>query len=268
MYPVIIQIGPIIIYSLWLFAGIALLIGVFVFTSLAKIKRLQMNFVYNHSLEIFIAGLLIGRLFFVIKNYQIYFYQFSLSSLQSIFFIWDKGLSFLGAIIGITLAMVFFAKREDEPFKKWLDILTISAITGLFISHIGAFLDGVGHGTPTSLPWGMIIESPTIKYAVPIHPTQIYTALYSIIIAMSLAYVFLRKYIESGLVTAYGILTYAFFTFITGFVRGDDVITIIGIREEQIVSVIAMLIAGGYIYSRYYNKEAIKNLTDKKISHE
>ncbi|MBU1445875.1 prolipoprotein diacylglyceryl transferase [Patescibacteria group bacterium] len=264
MYPVIIQIGPLIVYSLWLFAGLALLAGVFVFTSFAKIKKLQMNFVYNHSLEIFIAGLVMARLFFVIKNYQIYFYQFSVSSFKSIFFIWDKGLSFLGAVIGITLAIVFFAKREDEPLRKWLDILTISVLAGLFISHIGAFLDGVGHGTPTSLPWGITIESPTIKYAVPIHPTQIYTALYSIIIAGILTYTFLRKKLESGLITAYGILTYAFFTFVTGFMRGDDVLTLIWLREEQIVSIIAMFIAGGYIYSRY-NNNISRKISDNNI---
>jgi phosphatidylglycerol---prolipoprotein diacylglyceryl transferase len=266
MSSVIIHVGPIIIYSLWLFAGLALLVGVFVFTSLAKIKKLQMNFVYNHSLEIFIAGLIMGRLFFVIKNYQIYFHQFSLNSLKSILFIWDKGLSFLGAIIGITLVIAFFAKREDEPLRKWIDILAISVFAGLFISHIGAFLDGVGHGTPTSLPWGMIIESPTVKYAVPIHPTQIYTALYSSMIAGGLTYVFLRKRLESGLVAAYGVLTYAFFTFITGFIRGDDVMTFMWIREEQIASVIAMFIAGGYIYSRY-NKNIRKQFTDTN-SHE
>ena len=118
MFPIIIQIGPIIIYSLWLFTGLAFILSVFIFTSLAKMKRLQLNFVYNNSINIFLAGLIFARLFFLIENYQIYFQNLSFNTFLNIFYIWDKGLSFVGGLSGIIIALVYYSYKEKEQTKK------------------------------------------------------------------------------------------------------------------------------------------------------
>ena len=252
MFPVIFQIGPIIIYSLWLFTGIAFIFSVFVFTSLAKMKRLQLNFIYTNSINILVFGLIGARIAFVIENYYLYFPDLGLNSWLGVFYFWDKGLSFPGGIIGIALSLIYYSMKHKEQTKKWLDILAISTISGLIIGNIGRFLDGSSYGRETNLPWGVLFESPSIKYAVPIHPTQLYAALYSLMIAGVLFFFFAKTTFKAGAIALIGISSFFFMIFLEGFVRGDDVELLFGIRIEQCISILVLIIAAGsYIIYRY-----------------
>ncbi|MFC1655909.1 prolipoprotein diacylglyceryl transferase [Patescibacteria group bacterium] len=260
MYPVILEIGPIIVYSLWLFAGIALLASVFMFEYLARLKRLHMNFIYHHSLAIFIWGLVGSRLLYVLINFQVYFPDFTLSSFLRILYIWnDKGLSLIGALLGIGISLLYFSIKEKEQTKRWLDIFSISVITGLGIGHLGTFLDGSAYGRETSLPWGMVFDSPSIKYAVPIHPVQLYAALYSIIIVVVLYLLYRKSKFKAGVIAAAGIISYMSMTFLSGFLRGDDVFVFLGLRDEQIFALATLILTGTYLFLRYNKKRKKKS---------
>lgn len=261
MFPVLVQIGPIIIYSLWLFAGIGFLVGVFIFTHLAQQKRLNMNFIYDHSFTLFIWGLISARLFFVVRNLPFYFPDYSTQSFLSILYIWDKGLSLFGGLIGILIALIYFSKKEHEQTKKWLDIMTISIIFALAIGHIGTFLDGSAYGNVTNLPWGMIFNNPSIKYAVPIHPTQLYAFLYSTILGVSLLIYYRKHKPAAGKTMTIGIIAYFTLIFLEGFLRGDDVFIYAGLREEQWFSLFVLIITGGYLL-RMYNRKRKKQDSD------
>ncbi|MBN1494552.1 prolipoprotein diacylglyceryl transferase [Candidatus Peregrinibacteria bacterium] len=264
MFPIIIQIGPIIIYSLWLCTGLAFILGVFIFTSLAKMKRLQLNFIYNNSIKIFAAAIIFARLFFVVENYQIYFQELNLDAILNVFYIWDKGLSFLGGLCGIIITLAYFSYKEKEQTKKWLDILTISTIGGLVLGHIGRFFDGSSYGNTTDLPWGILFESPSIKYAVPIHPAQLYAALYSLIIGGVLFLFFLKTKFKAGIVTVIGTVSYFTMVFLEGFIRGDDTVIIMSLRLEQVFALIViMIVTGSYLIIHYNNKR--KSIKPDKI---
>lgn len=270
MFPVLFQIGPIIIYSLWLFVGIAFILGVSIFSYLAKKKRLNLNFIYKYTFQIFIFGLLGSRIFHVIWNYPAYIRTnqvefaaevsemlrqlFTFDTLFNVIAIWDKGLSLFGALIGIILTIVIYSLKEKEQTLKWLDILTISIIAGIAIGHLGAFLDGVNYGNPTNLPWGITFDNPSIKYAIDIHPVQIYAFIYSAAIAITLFFIYKKTKIENGSILLYGSLTYFTFSFLEGFLRGDDVIIRLGLRIEQWFAILIILIAGGFIIYRYNKK--------------
>lgn len=254
MFPVLIQIGPIIVYSLWLFAGLGFLLGVFIFSLLGQQKRLNMNFIYNHSFSIFIWGLVGARLLFVLRNITFYFSDISVQSFLSILYVWDKGLSFLGGLLGIIIAIVYFSKKEHEQTNKWLDILTISTLFALILGHIGTFLDGSAYGNVTSLPWGIIFDNPSIKYAVPIHPTQIYAFIYTTILAVFLYRYFKNKKPVAGKTSLIGLISYCILIFLEGFLRGDDVFMYGGLREEQWFVLIILIITGGYLLRRYNRK--------------
>ncbi|MBA4336668.1 hypothetical protein C0416_02735 [bacterium] len=261
MFPVLFQIGPIIVYSLWLLTGVGFLLGVFIFSLLAQQKRLNMNFIYDHSLAFFVCGLIGARLFFILRNLQYYLPDFSINSFLSMLSIWDKGLSLLGGIIGIIIALFYYSRKEQEQTKKWLDILTISVIFALSIGHIGTFLDGSAYGNVTSLPWGIVFDNPSIKYAVPIHPTQIYAFLYSIIVAISLFMYYRKQKPVAGKTAFMGTLIYLMLMFIEGFLRGDDVFIYAGLREEQWLALFVFTIAGGYL-ARMYNRKRDKQESD------
>lgn len=196
----------------------------------------------NYSLSIFLGGLIMSRIFFVVRNYELYFNDFTLSTFLGMFYIWDKGLSPWGGVIGILLSLIYFARKEGESIKKWLDVVSVSIIGAITFSNIGAFLDGRNYGNETELPWGILVESSI--YAVPIHPVQIYAALYSGILTVTLYQLFNNKISkEPGNISLLALGGYSFFTILEEFLRGDESHLIFEFREVQIYALLGLLTA-------------------------
>lgn len=191
----------------------------------------------------------------VIINYQVYLYEFSFSALSRIFFIWDKGLNSWGAILGFGIGFYIICKKKEQNFFKWMDIMVPSIIIILGISSLGAFFDGIHYGKETSLPWGVNFESPSIKYTVPIHPTQIYAFIYSLIIASALILVDqntkIKNKFSDGIIALMGVSAFSLFKFLEEFLRGDDAWLIFGVRISQIFALIVLILTGIIFYLRY-----------------
>lgn len=253
MYPILLQIGPITIYSLWVFVAIGFLVALLVLNKMIQKDRTKLYFIADHSLAIFFGGLVFARLFFVLRNYFFFLGRFELGRFLEIFYIWDKGLSFWGGMIGITLTLLYFCYKNGENMKKWMDILTVSIISGIIFGNIGALLDGaINYGNETDLPWGIVLTNS--RYAVPIHPTQIYAAIYCCVLAIVLLKLRNSKIGKTeGNIALIGMTGYSFLRFLEEFLRGDESNYLLGLREAQIYCLLA-LIAGGVIFYRRYQK--------------
>jgi phosphatidylglycerol:prolipoprotein diacylglycerol transferase len=250
MYPILLSIGPITIYSLWVFIGLGFFASLLIMSRLIKKNRLKMQFLADHSLSIFFGGLIMSRIFFVIRNYDVYFAQINWNIVLQILDLRDKGLSVWGGITGVILTLLFFCHKTGENKWKWLDVFSVSILGALTIGHIGAFLDGRNFGNETNLPWGVIIENSL--YAVPIHPTQIYAAIYCGILTIVLLVLFNYKFAKKEgniVILATGI--YGFFRFLEEFMRGDESNIILGLREAQIYALLAIIISGILFLVRY-----------------
>jgi len=214
---------------------------------------------FHHSLSITVITILFSRIVFYFMNLQFYLPTFRLGGLLRFFYIWDKGLSFWGAILGLTIMMIIICFKKNESILKWIDALVIPVGLGIIIANFGQLLDGQGYGTPTNLPWGMTYESINVKYTVPIHPTQIYSMLYVggilFFIKKHRQYEFFKK---EGNISLFAITFYSFVRFWMEFLRGDDTIDILGIRLAAIISAIIFLISG-YILFKRYKKSHIPN---------
>lgn len=230
----------------------ATLAATYIFIRLAITNRLKLQTVSDKSWRIIFSALIGARVVALINNFNIYFQDFTVESFYRLFAIWDRGLSIWGAIIGLLLYFYFRISKEENNFMKWLDVLTPSMIIGLTITHIGAFFDGINYGHETSLPWGVNFENPAIKYAVPIHPTQIYAFLYSITITAILIHLQRTHKFSSkpGVLGLIGISSYSFLFFLEEFFRGDDVWMIGTVRINQISAAIIFLISAIFLYKR------------------
>lgn len=255
MYQILLQIGPVTIFSLWIMIGIGIFMGLLTINKLTNKARIKLQFLADHSLSIFLFGLILSRLFWVIRNYEIYFYDFSLNSVINIFFIWDKGLSPWGAILGVALAVGYLAHKKGEDWLRWLDVLSVSMLTILAFGNIGTLLDGRNFGRETGLPWGVIIENSI--YAVPIHPTQLYAALYCGLLAFGLYHSFQRNFSKkSGNIALIAAGLYSFFRFLEEFLRGDETVIVGPLREAQIVALLALVISAILLYVRNFRKSS------------
>ncbi len=252
MYPILFQIGPFSLHSLWLCVTIAFVAGILVFAKTAKRQRLNLSVLFNHGTSIMLFTLIVSRFVFYITNLQFFMPTFSMNGLLRFFYIWDKGLSFWGALLGLLIIMAIFLTKKQEDLMKWLDAIIIPIGIGIIIANFGQFLDGQAYGSPTNMPWGITYESINVKYTVPIHPTQ----LYSMGLVGGILY-FLKKhrkyafFEQDGNTALAAITVYSFTRFWLEFLRGDDAIELLGIRLTSIIALIIFLITGPILRNKF-----------------
>ncbi len=254
MYPILVQLGPITIYALWVCVAIGFFVSFLIIYKILQKDRPRLNFLAEHSLAILFGAILVARITFVAENFMVYFSKIDLEHMLQILFIWDKGLSFWGGLLGLALTLGYFCWKGKENVWKWFDITTIGIMGGLVFGNLGTFLDGSNYGNPTDLPWGIIIENS--RFAVPIHPTQIYAVIYTLGITIVLWNLrnspFGKK---EGNITLAGASVYAIFHFLEEFLRGDESNYLLGLREAQIFCIIALIAAGTLFYLRDRKKK-------------
>lgn len=265
MFPELISTKFITIHTLWIFVAIALIVTTIAIINFSKSNGLKIQFLSDRSLQIVLSGLIAGRILGVAENYYAYFYEFSFDSLLRTLYFWDQTISATGFIIGMLVYLYFACKKNEQDFLKWLDALAPAILIGLAIGHLGEFFAGINYGRETGLPWGVNFESPAIKYTVPIHPTQIYAFLYSSALAAFIVWFSKHKKIveleKDGLIGGVAILSYSLLQFLENFLRGDDTVTLLGIRIPQVLFLITAILAGVFLYLRY-NKPTKKTFSN------
>lgn len=255
MYPIIFETSFFTLYTVWLLFAFAIIVTIYTLIKLSVQNGLKLQFINEHSVKLFVWTLIGARLGNIIFHYQTYFYEFTPNTFFRLFYIWDNGLSIWGGILALIICFYKLCKKNDQDFWKWLDVIVPATLLGLAISHLGAFFEGSNYGSPTNLPWGVNFESMSIKYTVPIHPTQIYSALYSSFIFFGIILLGhhekIKNLSKSGFPGLLGILIYSIFRFLEEFVRGDDIITVFNIRISQILVSIILIYTGIILYLRY-----------------
>jgi len=102
----------------------------------------------------------------------------------TIFRVWQGGMSFHGGMIGVTLAILGFARAHKVNILGLGDIVAPCAPIGLFFGRLANFINGELWGRTTHVPWGMVFcgtHIPTdngqcIAGPLPRHPSQLYEA--------------------------------------------------------------------------------------------
>jgi phosphatidylglycerol:prolipoprotein diacylglycerol transferase len=89
------------------------------------------------------------------------------------FEIWNGGMSFHGGLLGTTIAMILFARRNAIPVWSMFDIIAAVAPVGLFFGRIANFINGELWGRLTDVPWAVVFPTggPFAR-----HPSQLYEA--------------------------------------------------------------------------------------------
>lgn len=139
----------------------------------------------------------------------------------SILAVWRGGMSFHGGALGMSLALVWFARANQRPFLEVADFLIPAVPIGLGLGRIANFVNQELWGAPTLLPWGVLFTNPAAS-GVARHPTQIYEALLEGAALFLIVNLLARKPRPPGTLLAAFLLCYAIFRYAVEFVREPD----------------------------------------------
>jgi phosphatidylglycerol:prolipoprotein diacylglycerol transferase len=97
-----------------------------------------------------------------------------------IFKVWDGGMAFHGGLIGVVVAVWWYARRQKIPALHLWDLAATAAPPGIFLVRIANFINGELWGKVTDVPWAVIFPRslPDTPYSQipPRHPSQLYEA--------------------------------------------------------------------------------------------
>ncbi|MFM7707940.1 MAG: prolipoprotein diacylglyceryl transferase [Gammaproteobacteria bacterium] len=83
----------------------------------------------------------------------------------------DGGMSFHGGLVGVLVALAWFARSRGKRVADVFDFAAALPGVGIFAVRMGNFINGELWGRPGEAPWVMLVDG------VPRHPTQVYEAL-------------------------------------------------------------------------------------------
>jgi phosphatidylglycerol:prolipoprotein diacylglycerol transferase len=159
-----------------------------------------------------------GRLGYVIFYKPLYYAD----HLREIVAVWNGGMSFHGGMLGVIVAMAFFAWQRKRPFLQVTDLIAPCVPLGLASGRVGNFINGElwGRVADPSLPWAMVFpESGNLQ---PRHPSQIYQFLGEGIALFVILWIFGKKERGRGEVSGLFLIGYGFFRFVAEYFRAPD----------------------------------------------
>lgn len=152
----------------------------------------------------------------------VFFYGFErfLSDPLWLFAIWTGGMSFHGGLIGVIVAMFFYARKLKIPFGSLMDFAAVITPTGLGFGRLGNFIGQELWGRPTDVSWAMIF--PADPEGLARHPSQLYQAFFEGVVLFALVYLFARRERPPWAVAAVFLIGYSVQRFAIEFVRQPD----------------------------------------------
>ena len=174
--------------------------------------------IFDDLISYIIISIIVGgRLGYIIfYNFSYYFYN-----PLDIIKIWQGGMSFHGALIGIILGTYLFSKKVKINLFFFLDIVAVAAPIGIFFGRVANFINSELYGKPSNFFWSVIF--PKVD-KIPRHPSQLYEAmLEGIILFIILISIVYKKETKIGVVSAWFMILYGFFRIIIEQFREPDV---------------------------------------------
>lgn len=251
---------PIEIRYYGLVYAISFLFTYWYLTQLAKHKKIKLTVEQVESFLIYtILGTIIGGR---VGEYVFFQLPVLLSDPLSIFRIWEGGMAFHGAIIGIIISTTLFCRKHKVNFYMLSDNLVLPGSFALFLGRIANFINSELLGRITADVWYCVNWIKKDGPNVCRHPSQLYEAAKNLLMFFILYFMqyegvgrHKNKHYKPGYLTwlfvfMYGVLR----TFVN--IWRDDVLTIFGVLSTgQALSSLMAITALVILYMNYWRKK-------------
>jgi phosphatidylglycerol---prolipoprotein diacylglyceryl transferase len=236
--------------------SLAYITGIIIGWSLCKkilIKKSNINEKFDDYITYLIIGIIVGgRLGYIV----FYNFNYYLHNVSDIFKIWQGGMSFHGGLLGVIIASIIFAKKNNQDPFEYMDLVSLVSPIGIFFGRLANFINSELYGTTTNVPWSVtFVKIDNLSR----HPSQLYEAvLEGIILFLILMYFRKKNYlIKPGVISGLFLIFYSLFRFFVEFYRVPDEqlgYLIFKLSMGQIISLIFVLIGSILFYIKNENK--------------
>ncbi len=168
--------------------------------------------------------------------------------------IWEGGMSFHGALIGIVVGTYFFSIKRKISALFLLDIVAVVSPLGIFFGRIANFINGELVGKVTNVSWGVIF--PKIDM-LPRHPSQLYEAfLEGFILFIILINLILKENYKTGTCSYLFLIFYGILRIISEFFREPDLQVGYLFNSFSMGSILSffMILSGIIIFLKFVKK--------------
>lgn len=162
--------------------------------------------------------------------------------------VWEGGMSFHGGLVGVILAMVYFAHQTQKPFLQIADFAAPLVPLGLGVGRMGNFINGELWGRVTDVPWGMVFPH---AGPLPRHPSQLYELGLEGVVLFIVVWWYAAKPRPAGCISGVFLMGYAVSRLLIECVREPDpqlgFLAFNALTMGQLLS-IPMLIGGFFLW--------------------
>jgi phosphatidylglycerol:prolipoprotein diacylglycerol transferase len=221
--PIALQIGPVAIH--WYGLTYLVAFGLFIWLGAQRVKLAQFaqsGWTRRDVEDLLFYGVLGvvigGRLGYVLFYKPGYYAANPLEVLA----VWKGGMAFHGGLLGVLVAMAWFARAKGRRFLEVTDLIAPCVPTGLASGRIGNFINGElwGRAADPSLPWAM--RFPQSGTDIARHPSPLYQFALEGLLLFVLLWWYAKKPRGLGQVSGMFLIGYGVFRFIAEYFREPD----------------------------------------------
>lgn len=239
MYPRLLELGPITVYTYGVLLAAAYLLGLKIAMVRAERQHLDSARVLDLGIYIIIAALIGAKVLLLVTDFSTF-----RNDPRELLTLARSGGVFYGGLILAVVVALWYIRRAGLPLWTTCDVFAPGIALGHVVGRFGCFFAGCCYGKPTSQPWAITFRDPFAAanvgtpLNVPLHPTQLYEAGAELLILAVLLLTERRGRPFAGRTFWLYMLLYAVSRFVIEYFRGDERGTVGVFSTSQFISLL------------------------------
>ena len=239
MYPRLLELGPLTVYTYGVLLAAAYLLGLKLAMVRAKARGLDQSRVLDLGIYIIISALVGAKLLLLFTDFGTF-----VDNPRELLSLVRSGGVFYGGLILAVVVAVWYIRRIGLPLWTTCDVFAPGIALGHVVGRLGCLFAGCCYGKPSTLPWAITFTDPFAAanvgtpLNVPLHPTQLYEAGAEALILALLLMTESRGRRFAGRTFWLYMLLYAVSRYVIEMFRGDPRGAVLMFSTSQFISVL------------------------------
>jgi len=273
MHPILFRIGSLQVPTYGVLLASGLILAIYTAVRLGQREGLDRGRLLDFGTWLIVVGLVGAKVLMIVTDWSSYRNSpgeiFSIATLEA-------GGVFYGGFIAATLFAAWYVRVYRLPVRKIFDVYAPAIALGQSVGRLGCFAAGCDYGKPTNSFLAVIFTNPRahditgVPMGTPLHPTQVYESLATLVIFAVLLWRYSRKKRDGEIFLTYLVL-YAVARFFLEFLRGDEDRGFVFnhlLSTSQFIALLLLLSAAGLAllwYGRAGTQPGSKAVVGRKV---